>query len=115
MIAKKFTVNSYNLLEVTVGTNCPKGGDSGHGGLTYFKLEDMGGTDLRLKINGRFVEVQCVEVLLGGDSESTTFAEALYLAGREIKKQNHVNLGMEKGYNLNIGEEVMLENSVFNC
>jgi hypothetical protein len=30
-----------NCLRVTVGTNCPQGGDSGHGGRTVLILEDQ--------------------------------------------------------------------------
>ena len=36
---------SANILEVEAGTTGYKGGDSGHGGRTYFRIADAAGTD----------------------------------------------------------------------
>ena len=39
-------VVSANILEVEVGTTGYMGGDTGHGGRTYFRIKDEGGTDI---------------------------------------------------------------------
>ena len=35
---KSKVITSANILQVSAGTNCPQGGDAGHGGRTYFKI-----------------------------------------------------------------------------
>ena len=40
-------VVSANILEVEAGTTGYQGGDSGHGGRTYFRIEDAGSTDMK--------------------------------------------------------------------
>ena len=35
----EYTATSANILTVRVGTNCPQGGDSGHGGKTVLSLQ----------------------------------------------------------------------------
>jgi hypothetical protein len=79
---------SANLIEATVGTNCPQGGDSGHGGLTVLVLRDAAGTDIecRLLPNDRDGNGG-VEITLGGDTECETFADALIWAGEVLKAQ----------------------------
>lgn len=78
--SKKIT--SANILKVSVGTTGYCGGDSGHGGKTYFALEDLGSTDITIhKHPGR------VEIIFGGDSELGTFIEALAFASKILKQQ----------------------------
>jgi len=75
------TAESCNCLQIQVGTNCPMGGDSGHGGRTVLRLTDEAGTDLRCGINGGRAEpVDSIEIVLGGDSEHDTFIEVLAFA-----------------------------------
>lgn len=38
-------VVSANILEIEAGTTGYQGGDSGHGGRTYFRIEDAASTD----------------------------------------------------------------------
>ena len=77
-----------NGLKFTIASNCPKGGDSGHGGRTLFKLEDIGGSDLRVEkiSNG-------IKIILGGDSECETFLEGLKATVRCLEDilLNHKN------------------------
>ena len=40
-------VVSANILQVEAGTTGYKGGDTGHGGRTYFRIEDEGCTDIQ--------------------------------------------------------------------
>lgn len=42
-------VVSCNILEVEAGTSGFKGGDSGHGGRTYFRIKDEGSTDMEIQ------------------------------------------------------------------
>jgi len=78
----KWEIVGANILEVEVGTNCPKGGDWGHGGRTYFRLKDMAGTTWFVRIKDRIGDIYItdpkeIEILLGGDSEWRTFRKAL--------------------------------------
>jgi hypothetical protein len=77
----KTECNSSNLLEVQVGTNCPQGGDAGHGGRTLFRLTDRAGTAMTCRINdGEVVDASKIEIVFAGDSECETFTEALAFA-----------------------------------
>ena len=69
-------VISANLLEVEAGTNGYQGGDTGHGSRTYIRIENMGGTDIRVNPLGRDGE-DGVELFLGGDCELETTIRAL--------------------------------------
>lgn len=87
--------NSANILKVTVGSTGYRGGDTGHGGRTYFALEDLGSTDMRVRVNkGEWVEMMSargpVEIAFGGDCELSTFIEALETAVRVLKEQTDV-------------------------
>src|SRR5581483_9882659 len=78
--------SSANILRVTVGTNCPHGGDTGHGGRTVLILEDLGGTDLRCSCDGGPVSsTQRIEIVLGGDTECDTFIDALEYAAQTLR------------------------------
>lgn len=70
-----------NLLSVEAGTNGYQGGDTGHGSRTYLKIMNEGGTDINARvITDRFGYTEGIEIVLGGDSELSTFIEALKFA-----------------------------------
>jgi len=86
------TFTSANILSVTVGTNCPAGGDTGHGGRTIFRINNEAGTDLRISIDGgSFQDVNSFEIVLGGDTECATFIDALEFALKTLKTQIAAN------------------------
>lgn len=69
-------VFSGNILEVEAGTTGYKGGDTGHGGRTYFRIRDLGGTDMKFRcLPSRFGNG--FEVELGGDCELETMIDSL--------------------------------------
>lgn len=79
-----------NAISVEVGTNGFKGGDSGHGSRTYFKLKDLGGTDLEMRVRPAYVGdiiTQEVELIFEGDSELMTFIKALKFAVKVLELQ----------------------------
>ena len=89
----KHTATNANILSVAVDTNCPQGGDSGHGGRTTLELLDEGGTDIEVTIipseqNG----AGGVRVELGGDSECSTLIECLRFAADELERQVRANV-----------------------
>ena len=75
-----------NILSVEVETNCPMGGDTGHGGFTTFELKDVTATDIRVTLLREGVKIE-----LGGDSECETFIECLRFAADELEKQLKAN------------------------
>lgn len=88
-----------NVLRCYTDTNTPKGGDSGHGGLTMFQLENLGGTDWRLYVNGKPLlesEFTRFKLVLGGDSECKTLADALIWAGETLKARIAKNETLQK-------------------
>ncbi len=52
----KKEIVSANILEVEVGTTGYMGGDTGHGGRTFFRIKDLASTDMRLAFrdNGKY-------------------------------------------------------------
>jgi len=73
---------SANIIRISVSTNTPPGGDSGHGGRTIFKFEDLGGTDWELtELENGFI------LTLGGDCEADTFIQGLLFAAAELLSQ----------------------------
>lgn len=83
-------INDANMLKVSVGTNGPCGGDSGHGARTYFALEDLSSTDMRISINGSEYEDmmgRSVEFIFGGDAEIRTLLVALKFAVHCLEHQ----------------------------
>lgn len=82
----KKEIQSANCLAVEVGTNTPKHGDAGHGGITILQLEDNGGTTWTLKckdVNGKEIKIENpkqITIELHGDSEAMTFLECLEFA-----------------------------------
>ena len=69
---------SCNILKATIASNGPHGGDSGHGGVTCFKLEDLGSTCWKVKVK-EDEEGFCesLEIVLRGDTELQTFTDAI--------------------------------------
>lgn len=75
-------IESCNILEVEAGTTGYRGGDTGHGGRTYFRIQNEAGTDMEIhSYSDRYnyyVSDECgVEVALGGDCELETMIQAL--------------------------------------
>lgn len=67
-----------NILSVEAGTNGYQGGDTGHGGRTYIRISDEGGTDISAKVlKDRYGDTTGIEIALGGDAELSTMIEAL--------------------------------------
>lgn len=80
----------FNVLGVTVATNGYHGGDSGHGGRTYISIEDLGSTDMDVKVSTNFNDNTKVEFMLGGDSELDTIIESLRWAADRLEYiKNH--------------------------
>ncbi len=88
---------SCNVMKVSVGTTGNRGGDSGWGGRTVLIIEDLGSTDLRCNVHGyekdncypttcEYEEADRIEIILGGDSELSTFHTALKFAVEELGK-----------------------------
>lgn len=77
-IITTFSRDIFNakVLEVEAGTNGYKGGDSGHGSRTYFRIENAGGTDIEAHLIGPY-GTDGIEVSLGGDCELETIITAL--------------------------------------
>ena len=66
-----------NILSVEVGTNGYRGGDTGHGGRTYIRITDKGGTDISARvIKDKYGDTSAIEIALGGDAELSTIIEA---------------------------------------
>lgn len=78
-----------NALEIEVGTTGYKGGDSGHGGRTYFSIKDLASTDIDVSIiKDNYSNIEGFTVKLGGDSELSTFIEALEFAIKVLKEES---------------------------
>ena len=76
------------ILKVEVGTNCPQGGDSGHGGRTVLRLIDQAATDMEVSVDGSPLKsAGTIEIVLGGDCEAECFIEALEFAARTLRGQ----------------------------
>lgn len=81
-------VVSCNILQVEAGTTGYKGGDTGHGGRTYFRIKDEGGTDINIKpFMDRFGS-EGFEVTLGGDCELETMIRALKFITKVLEEES---------------------------
>ena len=78
---------SANLLEVEAGTTGFMGGDSGHGGRTYFRITDLGDTDISVYPTGEKGE-KGFQVLLGGDCELDTIIKALKFITKVLEEES---------------------------
>ena len=70
-------IYNCNILSVEAGTTGYMGGDSGHGGRTYFRITDEGSTDMTVLTSRNKFGLESVEVFLGGDTELETIITAL--------------------------------------
>ena len=68
------TVTSANIIGFEAGTTGYRGGDSGHGGWTFFRIFDYSSSDIRAITNSRG---DSLSVELGGDCELDTIIQAL--------------------------------------
>ena len=75
-----------NILEVEAGTTGYKGGDSGHGGRTYFRIADAASTDIQVHPIGRYAD-EGFEVFLGGDCELETMIRALKFITQVLEEE----------------------------
>ena len=66
-----------NTLVAEAGTTGYKGGDAGHGGHTYFRIQDLGDTDMSIRNLTGSYKGNGFEVVLRGDSELETIIRAL--------------------------------------
>lgn len=79
-----------NMMEVEVGTNGFFGGDQGHGSRTYFRLKNLGGTNMEVLTKPSDESENAVDevvIMLGGDSELLTFMDALSFALKVLDLQ----------------------------
>lgn len=83
------SMTSFNMMTVEAGTNCPKGGDSGHGGRTVLRIHDDGASVITLRVDGQEIDQpKSIEIVVGGDSEAATFIEGLEFAVGILKSQH---------------------------
>jgi hypothetical protein len=78
-------ISGANHLRVAAGTNGFQGGDTGHGGQTYFAISDAGGTDMTAVVED---DGKSVRIAFGGDEELRTFIEALRFALSTLETQS---------------------------
>jgi len=81
-------VLSANLLEVEAGTTGFRGGDSGHGGRTYFRVQDLGSTDIEVRTYRDRYNCTGFEVTLGGDCELETMIRALKFITKVLEEES---------------------------
>ena len=79
-------VVSCNILEAEAGTTGYQGGDTGHGGRTYFRIEDAGSTDM--EVHSYVNKYGCPEVVLGGDCELETVIRALKFITKVLEEES---------------------------
>lgn len=85
-------IEDFNIIMVEVGTNCPRGGDTGHGGRTIFSIKNLASTDMRVGVNGdKPNNVESFDIIFGGDSECETFIKAVEHAVEVLKSQYITN------------------------
>ena len=89
---KRFTITGANVLAVEAGTNCPQGGDGGHGGRALLRFVDLActGWSLTVQDNDRHLTIdnpRSVELVFLGDSEADGLARALEKAARHLRDQ----------------------------
>lgn len=74
-------------LRAQVETNCPRGGDAGHGGVTRLVLEGAFG----FASGDDDVDAVFVDIEVKGDAEAEVLADALVWAGDELRRQMKAN------------------------
>jgi hypothetical protein len=94
----RLALQSFGELDVTVGTNCPQGGDAGHGGRTVFRLDydDCLWSKVRVCTDkpcpygtwSDWIEpAQGIEIVFMGDAEADVFLTALEYAAAMLRAQ----------------------------
>jgi len=83
---EKEEFTSANILEAEVATTGYCGGDSGHGGRTYFSLKDICSTDIDFRTTEDEYGSKRIEIMLGGDCELDTFIDSLRWAAETLER-----------------------------
>lgn len=81
-------VVSANILEVEAGTTGFMGGDTGHGGRTYFRIKDAAATDMEVRTFTDRFGSGGFEVILGGDCELETTIRALKFITKVLEEES---------------------------
>jgi hypothetical protein len=81
-------VVSANILQVEAGTTGYKGGDTEHGGRTYFRIQDEASTDMDAKPIITRYGCDGFEVTLGGDCELETMIRALKFITKVLEDES---------------------------
>ena len=81
-------VVSANILEVEAGTTGYRGGDTGHGGRTYFRISDESSTDIHVTPFMDRFGCNGFEVTLGGDCELETMIRALKFITKVLEEES---------------------------
>ena len=81
---------------VSISTNCPRGGDTGHGGISKFELSTTCSVPFVVRVNGKPVEADSVEIEVTGDWEASDLAQCLGWAGRALAEKQRTNIALEK-------------------
>ena len=81
-------VVSCNILEVEAGTTGYCGGDPGHGGRTYFRIQDAACTDMEIHSYTTRCGSNGFEVCLGGDCELETMIRALKFITKVLEDES---------------------------
>lgn len=85
-------IESANIITVTAGTNCPMGGDTGHGGRTILAIKNEASSDMRIELDGiDYGNIESVKLIFGGDCECRTVIEALEFSLETLKMQLKTN------------------------
>ena len=69
------------------GQGAGGGGDSGHGGRTYFRIEDAASTDMEVRSYVNKYGCPGFEVVLGGDCELETTIRALKFITKVLEEE----------------------------
>jgi hypothetical protein len=81
-------VVSANILQVEAGTTGYIGGDTGHGGRTYFRISDEASTDIHVAPFMDRFGCNGFEVTLGGDCELETMIRALKFITKVLEEES---------------------------
>jgi hypothetical protein len=69
--------NGVCILEYEIGTTGEKGGDWGHGSRTYMRFENLASTGMQIRVDGREIDGEKLEITFGGDDELSAIRGAL--------------------------------------
>ena len=98
------TSASANILKVSVSTNCPRGGDAGHGGVTVVEFKDEASTSMSIEVQPHHSPAQSFDLMSGklrlvfqGDTECDTLIDCLEFAAKTLRAQRSFNIGLAGG------------------